>query len=222
MPKAEMFGFSQRTPAGNLNAFTFVPWGDGRFDFSPETLALLQLLEPHVTAAFRISRRLNTSTALWDAIDRIPTGVVLLDRTGRVLVANSAVERMAALKDGLTLTPTRFTADRAAERRALNRAFAAAAALAANDIRSYALEEAARPVRISRPSGEPPFAVSFSPLAAEFYSEPSPERPAVLALIADLGAESAVAPEALSAMFGYTAAEAQTAALLDRRQMSLF
>lgn len=215
MPHAQLFGFSVWEPEGDVTALSIVPYGDENFEFRTETLNALKLLEPHVTAAFRMNRRLGLAAAAWDLLDRITSGAVVLDAEGRVLAVNSAAEEMSALRDGLEIGANGLRAALAAETRALQIAFDAARTVAGlAELTPEALQRAPLPIRVSRPSGRAPFVVSFAPSPTPGLFSIGAETPVVIALIADLASESLLDPAALTSVFGFSEAEARVASLL--------
>jgi DNA-binding CsgD family transcriptional regulator len=74
--------------------------------FAAAETRLLGLLVPHVERALRVHRQMASARAsaraAFDALDRFPTGVVVLDARGRVLAANRKAESLLAAGDGLT------------------------------------------------------------------------------------------------------------------------
>ena len=77
----------------------------GAEPFSEEQLALLRRLTPHLQRAIAINRRFDALHAAMDAVagtlDRLETGVLLLNGFGMVVHANSAAEALLRCKDGL-------------------------------------------------------------------------------------------------------------------------
>ncbi|MBW8814503.1 MAG: hypothetical protein JF588_13840 [Caulobacterales bacterium] len=68
-------------------------------DYDPQAMQLLEILRPHMERAFRIGQRLGeaagTAHAAFGMLDRLQTGVVLLDRKLRLQFANRAALEMA-------------------------------------------------------------------------------------------------------------------------------
>ena len=79
--------------------------GHRRFD--NEDLAMCNLLAPHLARAHAVRRQLRASQqeqgVRTKVLDRLPTGVVLVDATRRVVAANRAGERILARRDGIQL-----------------------------------------------------------------------------------------------------------------------
>jgi DNA-binding CsgD family transcriptional regulator len=117
----------------------------------------------HFARACRLESELRNvrdrRLALAEAIDRFPTGVILVDSKQQRVLSNRCAERVLALSDGLTMVDERPTADRSNEARALREAISAAIA------ESASREEAPpRIVALSRPSGEPPLQLMVAAL----------------------------------------------------------
>ncbi|MEE2665757.1 MAG: helix-turn-helix transcriptional regulator [Myxococcota bacterium] len=72
-----------------------------------EQLGVADRLVPHLKRAIAISSRLanvaNQQVALHEVIDRIPTGVIILDTSCRPLFVNRMATRILKLEDGLTI-----------------------------------------------------------------------------------------------------------------------
>jgi DNA-binding CsgD family transcriptional regulator/PAS domain-containing protein len=70
-------------------------------------LEMLDLLAPHLSQAYQIHRRLRSDDqyrqAATEVIDRLPTGVIFVDESGKVVTSNRAAQRIIALNDGLTI-----------------------------------------------------------------------------------------------------------------------
>jgi DNA-binding CsgD family transcriptional regulator len=73
--------------------------------YSDDELARLQALFPHLRRAFEIGRHLAVGEverqAMLALLERLPTGVLLVDERGRVVFANRRAEAVLAAGDGL-------------------------------------------------------------------------------------------------------------------------
>jgi DNA-binding CsgD family transcriptional regulator len=181
--------------------------------FESREVAVLARLLPHVQRAARLHHRICQmklrDMAFETAFDRLPFGVVIAHAAGRVLIANRAVEEMAAASDGLILSGARLTADRTDDAAALARLI------------DEVLQSAARrggqgsgSLRISRPSGRRPYAVLVAPLSERTTLLADSQAPAALILITDPERQPEVLGRRLVELFGLTAAEARLAAAL--------
>jgi DNA-binding CsgD family transcriptional regulator/PAS domain-containing protein len=99
--------------------------------FGREEEHLLGLLMPHLERVLEIRSKLEglefMQAASADALDRMPTGVVLVDADGRILLANSAAERLLRLGEGLKVEAGKIRASVRAEDSRLQSLIATAA-----------------------------------------------------------------------------------------------
>lgn len=86
-------------------------------------LQLLNLLVPHLAQAYVVHEKLaghqHRSDAISEAVDRFPTGMLLLNEDGCVVESNRAATRIVERGDGLTLRDGRPVAGDANDNRAL-------------------------------------------------------------------------------------------------------
>lgn len=167
---------------------------------SPREREVFLLLVRHLRRALAIHRRIQTSAEsaanLEAAVDRLSTGVVLLDGGGRVRHANGAARRLAAAGDGFRLTAAGVAAATSADHARL-------AALIASALAPVGLALGGG-TTLRRPSGRAPYEVLVVPLrhpgtaAALFVGDPDERRPS--------------RPDLLRALYGLTPAEARLAA----------
>jgi DNA-binding CsgD family transcriptional regulator len=171
---------------------------------------LLRLVVPHLTRSLNIMYRLrdarNQVTASLAALDRITSGVLLFDRTGRVLHANRTASALLAENDGLSSNPN------AAGEGQLH-------GLSASNSKCFRLlienagllpntkPEALRCMRIPRPSGRPPLALIIAPVPAsqEFHGALKP--PAAVGFLIDTTHTRQPAEQLLETVYGLTPAE---------------
>ncbi len=157
----------------------------GAPSFDDGDLARFRRVMPHLKRAVAIHRRLvgvdvaGTRTAA--AFDRIPTGVVLLDQRGRVILCNRAAQLTVDEGDGLLLGVDGLTAAHPTEAVILARLVASACA-AGNGADTDG--EPGGAVAISRSSGRPSLAVMVAPLRMKSFAL-SRERPAGVAFVGE-------------------------------------
>lgn len=96
-------GHTVLVEAGRALASVAVFRREGGGPFTAEELAIADPLVPHLARAYQIHRRVRENAALAEAVDRLPTGVMLLDARHAPVVANRAAKRIFALKDGLSI-----------------------------------------------------------------------------------------------------------------------
>jgi DNA-binding CsgD family transcriptional regulator len=143
------------------------------------------------------------STAL-AALDRLTTGLLILDREGRAVHVNPAADAILQGRDGLVLRNGVPQVLRAAEDRRLRGLIAG--------IQCRTGPAAGGRMFISRPSGRTAYAVAVTP-AGHGLSSPLTDRTrqsaSVLVFIADPEQRSTRTPESLEARFGFPPAEAR-------------
>ena len=76
---------------------------EGERPWRPRDCALGDLLVPHLARAYELRQRAQQESALAEALDRLPTGVMLLDARGHVVLRNRSADRILELEDGLML-----------------------------------------------------------------------------------------------------------------------
>jgi DNA-binding CsgD family transcriptional regulator len=199
---------AKREPMGGLGIFP----REGMPPYTREQFAEADLLVPHLRRAAEIQHALHgaksVQLALAEAIDRLPTGLLLLDAKRRVVVQNRGAERILAANDGFRIDRHGPSADDARENATLQKLIADAI-----DARGGQELRAAGFVAVSRPSGERSYAVMVTPLIA------APRRggmsDAVVAIfVADPSARFYAGPEALTELYQLTYSEAELVRLL--------
>ena len=93
---------------------------EGERPWRPRDCALGDLLVPHLARAFELRQRAHQTSALAEALDRLPTGVMLLDARGHVVLRNRTADRILELEDGLMLHEGMPRAVRAADNAVLH------------------------------------------------------------------------------------------------------
>lgn len=190
------------------------PWRDDAFDDGAER-GLREVL-PHLSNAIAVYRHLvdleHRLAATETAFDRLPIGVVLLDRRGHVLHANRLAWEVLRAGDGLKVQLTRLTAASPEEQRKLDRLALATTATAQGDM--------AMPggsLTISRTSFKPSYSVFIAPISGP-SSEPSgilgDLQPSAIAIINNPEWMAQIPSEVLEERYGLTSAEARLAAEL--------
>lgn len=167
----------------------------------------LEILQPHLRAALELHLRLgeleSEVESLVQAIDRLSTGVVLLNRDGQVLALNAAAEGLIARRDGLVLEQGMLGAQLPHEAVVLSTAVAAAI-----DLATGAALVGSNGFRVSRPSGRAALVLTVIPLPTALEKTGG----AVAAImIADPERGAALPAEVIRTLFGLTPAEAHLA-----------
>ncbi len=184
-------------------------------DFTPDEVALLQALSPHLVRAVGLSRRLGAlegkrqlSDALLDVAAR---PVIVVEPDGRIVQANQTAWRILDAADGLLVRRDRLAAARSADTSAVRRRIKATAE------RDLA---ACGAMAVVRRSGALPYSVAMTPVPIEAVGL---ERGRVLVavFVADPHAIPPDMASALQTAYGLTPAEASLVELLARDTPSL-
>ncbi len=130
--------------------------------FTPSDIERFKALLPHFQRALLVQRRLETlqrrEQILVEVIDRLPTGVIILDGQMRPVVMNRTAEAIVATGDGLRSGPQGLSACRRQESALLQSLMAEA--LSASVGRSMG---AGGSIHLGRPSGKLPLIVWIVP-----------------------------------------------------------
>lgn len=163
-------------------------------------------LVPHLARALRVEREIGARNhqqrALGEVLDRLPTGVILIDPQQRVIQTNLSAQRMLALDDGIALRGERLRARPAASDEALRSALQGAIEAASRGDFQYTW-------RLSIParSGRRPFLCAVTPLFAAVAGSAVHDAVAAVYLM-NADAVSTASVRALRAVYGLTGAEA--------------
>lgn len=184
--------------------------------FGEEDRARLRLVLPHISRSLGVMQRLRTAeltvATTLSALDRLPSGVLLLDGNGLVAFANRSAERMLEDGDGLRLrrlSNSDSLADLAAEsavaRGAINEAISATL-----NRDPYITPHFSKCVAVPRTSGIASYTLQFSALGKhnEFGAF------AAIVFISDGAQEINIDPALLQSAYGLTPAEAKVAVAL--------
>jgi DNA-binding CsgD family transcriptional regulator len=179
---------------------------------------VLGFLYPHIQRVLVAQARLNAAEwplATAAGLDALTQGVAVLSAEGRLVLANAALQAMAAREDGFTLDRQGIFCAGAGARHAVTGAVNAAQAAASGKVR---LLPDAGSFAIPRPSGAPPWLVQALPLRQKdgecgFASLPR-RFTGVLLLVIDTSRRQAPSQGLLRRLFGLSAAEAALAAAM--------
>lgn len=172
---------------------------------SSEGERMLARLAPHFRRACNLVQRLgdvSDRAALAESWFAARTASVTLDGSGNVVRVNEAAEKLLGLADGLRIVQRRLVAATAADQARLREELGPALGLAQG---SGSRSEGSF-VLLSRPSGEPPFAVSAVPV-----TRPTSRERAIVTISPTV---PHISPKALHRAFGLTPSEASVAAAL--------
>lgn len=184
--------------------------------FGEEDRARLRLILPHISRSLGVMQRIRTAeltvATTLSALDRLPSGVLLLDGNGVVAFANRSAERMLEDSDGLRLRNLSNTAglgelvaEDAKSSRAINEAISATL-----NRDPYITPHFSKCVVVPRTSGLASYTLQFSELGKhnEFGAF------AAIVFIADGAREINIDPALLQSAYGLTPAEAKVAVAL--------
>lgn len=160
-PAGHMLLGEDKQPLGGFTIFR----REGEGPFTAAELAEADRYVPHLRRAARILARLQGARrerlALAEVVDRLPTGVLLLDSRRRVVVRNQTAQRIVDLDDGFRIDRNGPSASNARENATLQKLIADAL-----DARA-GREQASRGfTTIKRPSGRREYALMVTPLLA--------------------------------------------------------
>jgi DNA-binding CsgD family transcriptional regulator len=207
-PVGHSLSDAQGEPVGGFGVFR----REGEPEFEPSQFEAANALIPHLRRAVEIQITLHGARrerlALAEAIDRLPTGLLLLDSRRRVVIQSKGADRILAAKDGFRVDASGPAADDARENATLQKLIADALdAREGEEIRSAGFGA------INRPSGERAYAVMVTPLLAAPGGSVVRDA-AVAVFIADPSARVAATPEVLSELYQLTHSEAELVRLL--------
>lgn len=135
---------------------------DGHRHFDDDDLAMCNLVAPHLARAHAIRRQLKASRheqgVRTEVLDRVATGIVLVDEKRLAVAANRSAERILGQRDGFQLDGGLLRATGRANQAALDSHLDRTTTAEGSD------ETASGFVTIERPSGQRPYSVIISPL----------------------------------------------------------
>ena len=171
---------------------------------------MIERLLPHIRQFVRVRQALSDAGALGasfgELLDSTRSGVIQLERRGRIVEANDRARDMLRRGDGLFdrggFLHARRPADNAALQRLLRRA-----------LPPFGGQGAGGSMLVRRPPGLPGLVLHLSPVV-DRRPDFRARRVAALVLVVDPASRPRIAPELLAAGLGLTPMESQVAALL--------
>jgi DNA-binding CsgD family transcriptional regulator/PAS domain-containing protein len=180
--------------------------------FADYDLVFLRTLLPHLQRAVQLHQkitRLETENqAASDALNRWPTGVILFDDTGQILLMNRAAESILNQHDGLTSNKGKLETGTAHKTALLHHLIRCATQTAAGLDR-----DPGGALLLSRPSGKRALQVLVAPACASQTLFPFPAATAAV-FITDPEADGLLGEDVLRQLYGLSRAEAGVTALL--------
>jgi len=181
----------------NPNGLPFLEAAD--FEF-------LDRLVPHLRRAFEIHTRLHEAHALSEALDRMPTGLVLLNPQGHIVLSNRTARDISEQNDGFQLGKEGPRLHRRGDQERFDR-------LLEQSVHPDGAEQSGSVMAVTRKSNRRPYTVLIAPLLDA--QQASTLKDAVAALyISDLEHHAAHRNDALRTLYGLTQAEAELVVLL--------
>ncbi len=182
---------------------------DGR-QFTDEDLRLGDLLVPHLEQAFNIHCRVGginrARLALGEVIDRLPTGVILLDSQRRPVVTNLAADQIIEQRDGFYLSDT-------GPRASIQRDDVVLQGKIDQVVKNDTDGQTGGFMALTRPSGRRPFAVMLTSVP-KGSPESTVTDAAAMLFVSDPDSGSPSTVEMLRNIYGLTNAEAELVQLL--------
>lgn len=189
-------------------------------DFDEEDKSRLRLILPHLSRSLGVMQRLRsaelTVATTLAALDRLASGVLLMDRSGAVAFANRSAQRMLEDGDGLGLRKlinTTSLGDLVAEDAADSKAIGDAISATLNRD-PYATPHFSRCITIPHTSGLASYTLQFSALGDHNEFGGNSGAFAAIIFIADSAQEVEINPALLQRAYGLTPAEARVAVAL--------
>lgn len=180
--------------------------------FGPDELDLLRLLFPHLQRAVTFRRKVaeleGRYHASLDALDRLPTGVILLDGSGRTVATNREADRVLRQNDGLLASSHGIRASRPDDTQELRGMIAGAARTAKGEGTG-----AGGLLALTRPSGKRPLTVLVAPVGRNFFAT-DVKTPSVILFVTDPEHKVESLAGALARLYNLTTAESRVAELL--------
>ena len=204
-PIGHTIALHRGVPVASLNIFRRA----GRGPFEASDLELGNLLVPHLDRAYRLHSSQAEKTALAEAINRLPMGVILIDSQGGQVLSNQTVEYITKLDDGFSLVDGVPRAQRQSDDQVLRGLIQDAIQAKSG---GGSLQEG-NVMAVSRPSGKRAFPLMVAPLLSGLPDGALHDAVAVI-FISDLEASSLQRGESLRALYSLTHAEIELVELL--------
>jgi DNA-binding CsgD family transcriptional regulator len=180
----------------------------GQRPWRPQDCELGDLLVPHLARAYAMHQRKSETSALAEALDRLPTGVMLLDARGHVIVRNRSADRILDLEDGLQLDDGVPRATRSADNAVLQQMIRLTL-----DAKTAGSLLEGNVMAVTRPSGRRAFPLMLASLLSAGPEHTLHDAVAVL-YVSDVEEQTLERSEPLRKLYGLTRAEVEVVELL--------
>lgn len=181
---------------------------EGQQPWRPRDCALGDLLVPHLARAYALHQRGHQNAALAEALDRLPTGVMLLDPRGNVVLRNRSAERILDLSDGLLLDDGVPRAARAPDNAVLQQMIRQVV-----EARAAGRFVEGSVMAVTRPSGRRAFPLMLASLLSAGPGHTLHDAVAVL-YVSDTEGQTLQRSDPLRKLYGLTQAEVELVELL--------
>jgi len=183
---------------------------DGKPDFDDEALAALANLVPSLMRALQAGLALNNLRSLdraaLRAIDAMPIGVIVLDRSAVVLETNRFARTILDAGEGLSAASGTLTAEIGGRRLKLRDLL-----VRLNERGALMLSEEVSILPVPRPSGQRPLTLLLTPLDVPAETD---DGPAALLFVGDPERPASFDQTRIARLYGLSRAESRVAALL--------
>jgi len=183
-----------------------------REPFGSVEIDLLKVLFPHLQRAIQLHRRFEElegrHRASLEALNRLPVGVIMLDKSGRIVATNREAERLLHQNDGLFATSHGIRASGQNYSRELHGMIAGAAKTAEGEGTA-----AGGLLALPRPSGKRSLTVLVAPAGRNSFST-DVKTPSVILIVTDPEKKLDSLARTLARLYDLTAAESRVAELL--------
>jgi DNA-binding CsgD family transcriptional regulator len=182
--------------------------------FADADCELMSMLVPHLSRAIKLQRDLGLlaieRSAVYNALDNMAIGIVIVDADARVRFANEAARQIAAAADGCRIISRRLVID-GGDR--INIAARAARIIRFSLSGSPTSGEA---FQVTRPSGGEPYSVLISPLTAnqDRFQWSMLDEPLAVVYVRDPDRPDETRAEILQRLYGLNPSQARLADLL--------
>jgi len=180
-----------------------------RGQFEGHELETLDLLGKHAARALIVSSRLQAAAqierTLVESLARFDCGVLVIDRSLTVLLANDAATEL--MGDGLCVIKGKLSASSGEDRAVFDR-------LMRSVLSPNARADGLEPAALRRPSGRRPLILQAIPIASEAARETFPAGAAALVIVIDPTRKQHPAPVDAFRLLGLTPSQARLAALI--------
>ncbi|CAN5605220.1 hypothetical protein BH10ACI3_BH10ACI3_00100 [soil metagenome] len=181
--------------------------------FSDNEIKAMNYIVPHVRRAFQVYLTIRGAQRerqiMAETLSKIPQGVIVVDRSGKIVFMNGSAEKVTDTRDGLEIDRNRIlfaslSPDNRKLRAEMNSIFEPSIHVSINHGGSLML---------TRPSGRRPLQVLISPFSDQGFGGFGTETLALL-FVYDPGQTVATSDELLTQMYHLTPTEAQLTSIL--------